>query len=331
MKIFIDISPIRFLNYWCTCVYCYRRAMFMKISFFQFQRKFSTDHRCYTFLFKQRWPEGFVCPRCQGSQYSYHSTRKLYQCKQCNYQASLTSGTIFHKTRTPLKTWFWMIYLITRDKTGTSINYLMRLLDMGCYKTAWSMAHKIHKAMDESDQHRKLGGLIELDDSYFGDRNVTGKRGRGAVNKKPVFVAVGTKLVKGREKPTFLKMKVSDDVSKKSVNDFIQSCIKPGSNIKTDKFKSYAFLEQKGFEHDAIRIYNPKETLDYLPWVHIMIGNIKGLLKGVHHNVSSKHLHRFVSEFCYKFNRRFREKFMFNDLLIACVNTKTITFTELRT
>ncbi len=331
MNFSIDISPHRFIYYRCTYVYYYWRAMFMKISFFQFQRKFSTDHRCYDFLFKQRWPDGFVCPRCQGKRYSFHTTRKLYQCKQCNYQASLTAGTIFHKTRTPLKTWFWMIYLITRDKTGTSINYLKRLLDMGCYKTAWSMAHKIHKAMYESDQHKKLGGLIELDDSYFGDRNVTGKRGRGAKNKKPVFVAVGTKIVKGKEKPTFLKMKVSDDVSKESVNEFIQSCIKPGSTIKTDKFKSYTFLQQNGFDHDAIRIYNPKETLDYLPWVHIMIGNIKGILKGVHHRVSSKHLHRFISEFCYKFNRRFREKFMFNDLLIACVNTKTITFTELRT
>jgi hypothetical protein len=126
-------------------------------------------------------------------------------------------------------------------------------------------------------------------------------------------------------------MQMSNYVRKKSVNEFIHSCIKPGSKIKTDKYKSYAFLEQNGLEHDAIRICNPKETLEYLPWVLIMIGNIKGVLKAVHHRVSSKHLHQFISEFCYKFNRRFREKFMFNDLLIACVNTQTITFTELWT
>ena len=193
------------------------------------------------------------------------------------------------------------------------------------------MAHKIHKAMHEQDQATKLAGLIELDDSYFGDRNVAGKRGRGAGNKKPVFIAVGTKMVKGKVKPSYLKMHVSEDVSQQSVNDFIDSCIKPGSSIKTDGFKSFHFIKSKNYHHNMIRILNPKDTLEHLPWVHIMIGNIKGILKGVHHGVSAKHLQRFLSEFCYKFNRRFVEKRMFSDLLLACVNTNTITFTELRT
>jgi len=193
------------------------------------------------------------------------------------------------------------------------------------------MAHKIHKAMYEQDKATKLAGLIELDDSYFGDRNVTGKRGRGASNKKPVFVAVGTKMVKGKIRPSFLKMQISEDVSQQSVDDFIHSCIKPGSNIKTDGFKSFHSIKNRNFHHDIIKILNPKETMEHLPWVHIMIGNVKGILKGVHHGVCSKHLQRFLSEFCYKFNRRFVEKRIFSDLLLACVNTNTITFTELRT
>ena len=173
--------------------------------------------------------------------------------------------------------------------------------------------------------------MIELDDSYFGNRNVTGKRGRGAGSKNPVFVAVGTKMVKGKIKPSFLKMQVSEDVSQQSVDEFIHACIKSESTIKTDAFKSFHFIQNKNFQHDTIKILNPKETLEHLPWVHIMIGNVKGILKGVHHGVSPKHLQRFLSEFCYKFNRRFIEKRMFSDLLVACVNTSTITFTELRT
>lgn len=160
--------------------------------------------------------------------------------------------------------------------------------------------------MHEQDQAIKLVGLIELDDSYFGNRNVTGKRGRVASNKKPVFIAVGTNMVKGKVKPSYLKMQVSEDVSEQSVDNFIHSCIKDGSTIKTDGFRS--------FHHDIIKILNPKEALEHLPWVHIMIGNVKGILKGVHHGVSPKHLQRFLS-----------------DLLLACVNTNTITFTELRT
>lgn len=305
--------------------------MAMKINFFQFQRKFSTNQKCYQFLFNKRWPDGFRCPRCNHDKYSFHSVRKLYQCKQCNYQASVTAGTILHKTRTPLRKWFWMIYLLTNNKTGSSLLYFMRLLDLGCYKTAWTMAHKIHKAMYEQDQTTKLAGLVELDDSYFGDRNVTGKRGRGAGSKKPVFIAVGTKMIKGKVKPSYLKMKISEDVTEKSVNDFIDLCIKPGSSIKTDGFKSFHFIKTKNYHHNMIKILNPKDTIEHLPWVHIMIGNIKGILKGVHHGVSAKHLPRFLSEFCYKFNRRFVEKRMFSDLLLACVNTNTITFTELRT
>ena len=332
LKIFIDIRPYRFLYYRCTRVYhIIGGSMSKNITFFQFQRKFSTNLRCYKYLFCQRWPDEFICPRCHHNKYSYHSTRGLYQCKNCHYQASVTAGTIFHKTRTPLKIWFWMIFLISRNKTGSSLLYMMRLLEMKCYKTAWTMAHKIHKAMQENDQSTKLSGLIELDDAYFGERNVTGKVGRGAARKKPVLIAVGTRVIKGKRKPSYLKMKVSSDMTKENVEEFVDNCISPGSTIKTDKFKSYAFLNNKGYEHEAIRIYNPKETLEYLPWVHIMIGNIKGILKGVHHGVSPKHLQRFLSEFCYKFNRRFNEKRMFDNLVLACINTKTITFTELRT
>ena len=236
MFFFIDIRPYRYLYYRYTHVhYIIGGLMSMNITFFQFQRKFSTDLRCYKYLFNHRWPDGFICPRCQHSQYSFHSTRNLYQCKECKYQASVTAGTIFHKTRTSLKIWFWMIFLISRNKTGSSLLYIMRLLEMKCYKTAWTMAHKIHKAMQERDQSTKLSGLIELDDSYFGERNVTGKGGRGAGRKKPVLIAVGTRIVKGKMKPSYLKMQVSNDMTRKSVEAFVDKCISPGSNIKTDK------------------------------------------------------------------------------------------------
>jgi len=304
----------------------------MDIDLFGFQKKFSTERRCHDFLFKQRWPDGFVCPRCQRKHYSFISKRKLYQCKSCNYQVSVTAGTIFHKSRKPLKLWFFMIFFITRSKTGQSILHLQGILKIGCYKTAWTMAHKIHKAMQDRDTQYKLGGLMEMDDAYFGERTVTGKRGRGAGRKSFVIIAVGTRINKdNRVKPSFLKMEVSKNMKRKSVQDFVEQNISDGSHIKTDKFKSYHWLDNGIFEHEAIRINNPKETLNHLPWVHIMIGNIKGIIKGVHHGVSSKHLSRFLCEYCYRFNRRFIENDMFINLIRACANTKTITFAELKT
>jgi len=303
----------------------------MNFDLFEFQRKFPTERRCHIFLFKQRWPDGFVCPKCQHKHYSFISTRNLYQCKKCTYQASVTAGTIFHKTRKPLRKWFWMIFMITRSKTGQSICHLQRLLQIGCYKTAWTMSHKIHKAMHERDANYKLGGVLEIDDAYFGERTVTGKRGRGAGGKTSVIIAVGTRRYRNTTKPSFLKMEVTTDVKKVSVQDFVERNINSRSTIKTDKFKSYHWLDKAAFEHNPVRIYNPKETLEYLPWVHVMIGNIKGIIKGVHHGVSGKHLQRFLDEFCYRFNRRFIENNMFVHLIRACTNTQTITFAELRT
>ena len=303
----------------------------MDFGLFDFQKKFSTERRCHDFLFKQRWPDGFVCPRCQHKHYSFVSKRKLYQCKNCKYQVSVTAGTIFHKSRKPLKMWFYMIFFITRSKTGQSIRHLQGILKIGCYKTAWTMAHKIHKAMQERDTRYKLSGLMEMDDAYFGERTVTGKRGRGAGGKSSVIIAVGTRVYDNKIRPSFLKMEVTDNMKKQSVQSFVERNISDDSHIKTDKFKSYHWLNNGAFEHEPIRIYNPKETLNYLPWVHIMIGNIKGIIKGVHHGVSPKHLGRFLCEFCYRFNRRFKENDMYTNLIRACANTYTITFAELKT
>lgn len=305
--------------------------MSKEIDLFQFQRQFSTERRCRDFLFKQRWPNGFVCPRCNHTKYSFISTRHHYQCKNCKYQASITAGTVFHKTRKSLKKWFWMIFLLTRNKTGQSIMHMQRLLNIGCYKTAWTMAHKIHKAMTDRDANYKLGGLMELDDSYFGEKTVTGKPGRGAGKKSAVLIAVNTHIYKGKIKPFFVKMQVTKDLRKASVKEFVDCHIEPGSSIKTDKWASFKYLSSEGFDHDAQRIYNRKEAIRILPWVHIMIGNIKGIIKGVHHGVSPKHLHRYLSEYCYRFNRRFIEQTMFVNLIKACTLTKTITFAELRT
>lgn len=115
------------------------------MSLIEFQQKFSTEEACQQHLFSIRWPNGYRCPRCGHDKASFHSTRHLYQCQACKYQASLTAGTIFHKTRTPLKKWFWMIFLMGRQKSGVSMLSLQRMLEIKSYKTVWTMGHKIRK------------------------------------------------------------------------------------------------------------------------------------------------------------------------------------------
>ncbi len=137
------------------------------LSLMQFQKKFGTEKACQNHLFRLRWPEGFRCPRCQHPEAYLHSTRHLYHCKACGYQASLTAGTVFHKTRTPLTKWFWMIWLMGRQKS-VSLLSLQRMLEIKSYKTVWIMGHKILDAMAEQDANYKLAGLIDMDDTNVG-------------------------------------------------------------------------------------------------------------------------------------------------------------------
>jgi len=142
---------------------------YRQINLLNFNELFRTEEDCRQYLFKMRWPGGFICPQCGHNEYSFHSTRLLYQCKACKYQASVTAGTIFHKTRTSLSKWFWAILLIARQKSGISAKGLQRLLKVS-YPTAWLMCHKIRKAMTDRDAGYKLAGLIEMDESYFGGK-----------------------------------------------------------------------------------------------------------------------------------------------------------------
>jgi len=227
------------------------------MSLMEFQNRFGSEEDCQRHLFCIRWPRGYHCPRCNHDQAYFHGSRHWYQCKSCGYQSSLTAGTIFHKTRTPLRKWFWMIFLMGRHKSGISMLSLQRMLEIKNYRTAWIMGHKIRKAMADRDAHYKLAGLVEIDDAYFGAPNQQ-------TNHEPVVVGCGQNAAK------------------------------------------------------------------VLPWVHTLIANIKGNIRGVYHGVSSKHLKRYLPEFCYRFNRRFWESQMFDRLLTACVDTTTITFSELK-
>jgi len=151
------------------------------MSLFDFQQHFNSEQACQEHLYSIRWPEGFSCPRCDCQEYYHISSRRLYQCQSCNYQASLTAGTIFHKTRTSLQKWFWAIFLATNDKRGYSVLSLKDTIGVS-YPTAWLMLHKIRSAMSDRDQMYQLSGLVQLDDAFFGGPN--GFQGRGT-EKKP--------------------------------------------------------------------------------------------------------------------------------------------------
>jgi transposase-like protein len=300
--------------------------MYQDIDFYQFQKRFMTEQRCIQFLLKRRWKNGFVCPKCQHKDGYFIQTRLLYQCKSCHHQVSVTSGTIFHKTRTPLRKWFWMIYFMTQSKHSYSISGLQRLLNISAYNTAWSMSQKIRHAMSDRDATYKLAGLIEMDDSYFGTRHAEGKRGRGADKKSKVIVSV---QLNDDENPIFAAMKVVPKVDGDNIKITATDTVKQGSTIKTDGWPAYNAVKEQGFQHEKVVIGDPKKASELLPWVHTIIANCKGVLRGTHHGVSAKHLQRYLAEFCYRLNRRFDPLKLFDRSITACLSTGTVTVSEL--
>lgn len=199
-------------------------AMQEAINLIEFQRKFDTEESCQNHLFEIRYPKGFVCPRCKGTEYYPIRNRRLLQCKACGYQASLTVGTVMEKTHLPLQVWFWAIYLVATDKRGCSAAQLSRQLELP-YNTAWFLLHRIRKAMVEREKNYVLRGVIEFDDSYFGSPTHGEKPcGRGT-ERANVLVA----LSKSKDgKPGYLKMQLIDQAGSESVAEFVNKHIEKG-------------------------------------------------------------------------------------------------------
>jgi transposase-like protein len=299
----------------------------------EFRAQFGEEAQCAEQLTRQRWPEGFRCPRCEGSTRGYIASRRVHECKLCGYQCSVTAGTIFHKTRTPLTSWFWAIYRMSHDKKGISAVQLMKEIGVS-YTTAWLMQHKIRKAMENRDGRYKLHGIIEVDEGYVGGvESGEGHRGRGAESKCVVAVAVehAAKGQPGRPPvPGFAALEVLPDASSKSIDSFLGARIATGSQILSDGWSGYRNLDQKGFEHTATALSGQEEPAHTLfPWVHISLANLKRFLLGTHHHVEAKHLKRYVAEFNYRLNRRTMENDLLPRLLRACLGSATITLQQL--
>ncbi len=301
--------------------------MYTKISFLDFQQTFATEQDCKDFLFKRRWPDGFQCPKCQCQNFSYISSRGLYQCCDCRYQCSLKVDTLFEHSHVPLLKWFWMIFLVGNQKNGCAALELMRFLSIS-YKTALYMSHKIRTAMAARDAQYKLAGLVELDDSYFGGKKFPGKRGRGSENKSTVIVAV--QLSKDNH-PQFTNMIKVENMAEENIKKHLNEHVAKKSIITTDGYSSYKVLKKYDYIHKPLVVGDPKQASKLLTWVHIMISNVKGNIRGTHHGVSAKHLQRYLTEFSYRCNRRFTIDNIFDRLLTACIAVEPIRIAEICT
>lgn len=289
-----------------------------EISFFEWQRRFASDEACARFLAQERWPDGFICPRCGHEKAHLITTRGLYQCASCRHQVSVIAGTLFHSTNLPLRKWFWAIYWVGSDKGGISALRLSKLLDVS-WPTAHRMLRKLRIAMGHRDSLYRLRDWIELDDALVGGKR-SGKRGRGAEGKTPVLVACETR----GEGAGFLAMEVLGSVSKAQVAAFAKGRLMPEQTVFSDALPALNSLAQTQLH--CAEVTPPKEATRWLPWVHIAIANLKRFLLGTFHGVSATYLQEYLHEFCYRFNRRFWEGQLPTRLLNLCLEHTAVKF-----
>ncbi len=263
----------------------------------ELDRQFATEQACVQYLYRLRWPEGFICPRCNATT-SWLTSRGLWKCAGCRYHVSAKAGTIFDRSRLPLTMWFRAIWWVTSQKNGASAKGLQRILGLGSYETAWMWLHKLRRAMVRPGRDR-LAGTVEVDETYVGGEK-PGKRGRGAAGKALVLIAAQMNDNSiGR-----IRLRRIRDASAASLDPAVQEAVESGSVVRTDGWGGYNNLRALGYMREIVR-KDADVGDNLLPGCNRVASLLKRWLLGTHQGaVSHEHLEYDLDEYTFRFNRR---------------------------
>ncbi|MCI0708457.1 MAG: IS1595 family transposase [Ignavibacteriae bacterium] len=256
-----------------------------------------------------RWANGVACPRCGSTDIVKIEPNKekkiregLYRCKDCrrakrSNQFSVTVGTIFEDSHIPLHIWLQAISLLCSSKKGMSAHQLHRQLGI-TYKSAWFMAHRIRYAMAQPPIQRKMKGVIEADETYVGGKSRRLGQLTGLENKTPVVALVQRN---GR-----VRSFVVETVSASTLKKVLLENVHPSSHLMTDELQSYKetgkrFASHQTVTHSKYEYVRGDVTTNA---VEGYFGLLKRGINGVYHHVSKEHLHRYLSEFDFRYNHR---------------------------
>ena len=266
----------------------------------EFLSWFPDDDACLDYLDWLRWPTGFSCPHCLGGK-GWRLGDGRWWCKACRRRVSATAGAIFHRTQTPLTVWFASAWYMTTQKNGVSAKTLHRLLGFGSYQTAWAILHRFRSAMGHLGRDR-LSGNVEVDETLIGGVHA-GKRGRGAVGKALVAVAVEQNQPKGFGR---CRLQFISNAERKTLRTFLLDHIEPGSLLLTDGLSSYAGAIGSDYLQQSFPVKGSgKQAHELLPGVHRVASLVKRRLLGTHQGaVEVDHMQAYLDEFTFRFNRR---------------------------
>ena len=263
----------------------------------EFDRRFATESACYDYLFRLKWPDGFMCSKC-GHQSYWISSKHIYICTRCESHFSLIADTIMHDTKKPITYWFKAMWWFTTRRSGVNAINLQELLGFS-YPTAWSWLQKLRRCTIRKDRE-KLSGKVEVDEFFIGGQK-PGKRGRGSNGKSIVVAAVQRKGRKiGR-----IRLQLVDDCSSGSLTPFIEQNIEDGSQVITDGWKGYVPIDQNRYDHHQVFLSKCKDKYSALSGVHLIASLVKRLIIGTFHGrFDQKYLQHYLDEYVFRFNRR---------------------------
>jgi len=267
----------------------------------EFEHWFRTEEACRLYLAKLRWGAGFRCPRCEHG-HAWITGRGLYHCARCRADTSVMAGTIFERSRLPLRLWFRAAWWITNQKSGVSALGLQRLLGLGSYETAWMCLHKLRRAMIRPGRER-LTGQVEVDETLIG-----GVRKKPASRYHKAFVGIAAEIRGngiGR-----IRLKVLPNDMENSIVTFVRYAVEPGAVLFTDGAHAYKALVDHGYKHQrsVMQGIPDKEQSAALPRVHRIASLLKRWSLGMHQGrVSRRQLDHYLGEFAFRFNRRTSE------------------------
>lgn len=261
-----------------------------KFTLKNFNQMFPDDDSCLEYIRFKKLPERIDCPECKKNALFHKVTnRKTYACDYCGYQISPTADTIFHKSPTPLTTWFYVIYLMAQTRGGISAKQIQRETGV-TYKCAWRMCKEIRSMLfEDSSDKDKLDGQVELDESYFGGKK-TGSRGCGADGKTAVFGMI--------ERGNRLETRIVANVKANTLMPIVADNVAKTADVYTDEFRVYRALPTMGYSH---------QTVSHAEKIYV-VGNAhtntlegfwslcKNGIRGVYHAVSATYLQHYLDE-----------------------------------
>jgi transposase-like protein len=285
---------------------------------------FDTDAECRQALEELRWPDGVACLRCGSTSISRITTRKQYDCNACRYRFSVTTGTVFNDTHLALPKWFLAVFIMCEAKKGISANQMRRTLGVA-HKTAWYLCHRIREAMIDAHQ-TQLTGTVEMDETYLGSKRRT--HGIGTGHWRPFKqIILGAVERNGR-----LRMSAGIDNKKVSLSTFINAHISDdAASVYTDELPAYkGLIADENTTHETVN-HSKREYVRGVVHTNTIegaFGLFKRGLVGSFHQISRKHLDRYLDEFEFRYNNR-RNAYLFRDTLTRLVTTKALPYETL--